>query len=117
MHHHPYAPRSPLDHHRHHLRASAADATKSFSHTFFFLLLLQCVDDVAFVDALLDTLSETYCLDLDRLYATGFSNGGMFAWQAATSLAHRFAAVAPGGGQPFIGFVNPPDLRCVCVSC
>jgi hypothetical protein len=83
----------------------------------FYVLLLQCVDDVAFVDALLDTLSETYCLDLDRLYATGFSNGGMFAWQAATSLAHRFAAVAPGGGQPFIGFVNPPDLRCVCVSC
>eukprot|EP00040_Diaphanoeca_grandis_P040192 m.261564 g.261564 ORF g.261564 m.261564 type:complete len:387 (+) comp42424_c0_seq1:147-1307(+) len=69
-----------------------------------------CVDDVAFVEALLDTMERALCLDLDMLYATGFSNGGMFSWQAGMSLAHRLAAVAPGGGQPFVGFVDPPDL-------
>ena len=43
-------------------------------------------------------------------FVTGFSNGGMFSWQAGSSLANRLAAVSPGGGQPFVGFVNPPNL-------
>lgn len=68
------------------------------------------MNDVGFVDALLDTLEESYCLDLDRQYATGFSNGGIFSWELGKSLPYRFAAVSPGGGQPFVGFVEPPDL-------
>jgi len=69
-----------------------------------------CVNDVGFVEGLLHALEATYCLDLNRLYATGFSNGGMFSWQVGQSLGHLFAAVAPGGGQPFVGFVQPPNL-------
>lgn len=68
------------------------------------------MNDVGFVEALLDYLQNTYCLDLDRLYATGFSNGGIFSWQLGMSLASRFAAIAPIGGTPLVGFLGAPDL-------
>lgn len=45
------------------------------------------------------------------LYATGFSNGGMMAWQAGESLADRLAAIAPVAGQPLLGFSNQPVLK------
>lgn len=35
------------------------------------------VDDVAFLAALMDTLTQQYALDPQRIYATGISNGGL----------------------------------------
>merc|ERR1719461_1153480 len=35
------------------------------------------VDDVGFIDTLLDELEATYCIDRSRIYVTGYSNGGM----------------------------------------
>jgi polyhydroxybutyrate depolymerase len=57
------------------------------------------VDDVAFVRALLDTLEREYPIDHRRVYATGFSNGGMMSYQVACALSDRFAAVAPVSGE------------------
>ena len=37
-----------------------------------------CHDDLGFIARMLDRLEEELCLDLDRVYATGMSNGGMF---------------------------------------
>ena len=54
-----------------------------------------CHDDLGFVDALLDELEDTLCVDRDRIYALGFSNGGMFAQRLGCALPHRLAAVAP----------------------
>ena len=34
------------------------------------------VDDVGFIDALLDTLINLYAVDTKRIYATRMSNGG-----------------------------------------
>jgi polyhydroxybutyrate depolymerase len=56
------------------------------------------VDDVGFVDALLDRLAGEIPMDPGRVYATGMSNGGMMAYRLASEMADRFAAVAPVAG-------------------
>ncbi len=56
------------------------------------------VDDVGFIDALIDTMSNNYSIDLERIYACGYSNGGMMAYKLACQLSHRIAAIASVGG-------------------
>ncbi len=56
------------------------------------------VDDVGFVAALLDALESALCIDTDRVFATGLSNGGYMAHRLACDLADRIAAVAPVSG-------------------
>jgi polyhydroxybutyrate depolymerase len=41
----------------------------------------------------LAAVEEEYCVDPDRIYAVGYSNGGGMALTAACALSHRFAAV------------------------
>lgn len=53
------------------------------------------VDDVGFVDTLLAELDSRVCVDTQRVYATGFSNGGFFAYRLACERAEQFAAIAP----------------------
>ena len=55
-------------------------------------------DDVGFVRALLDTLGRELGIDAKRVYATGISNGAMFAYRLACDLPGTFAAVAPVAG-------------------
>jgi polyhydroxybutyrate depolymerase len=55
-------------------------------------------DDVVFVRALLDTLGRRVTLDSSRIYATGISNGGMFAYRLACDLPGVLAAIAPVAG-------------------
>jgi polyhydroxybutyrate depolymerase len=56
------------------------------------------VDDVGFVDALLDDLVRVTAVDRRRVYATGMSNGAMFAYRLARERPARIAAVAPVAG-------------------
>lgn len=56
------------------------------------------VDDVGLVGAILDEIEDTYCVDASRVYASGFSNGGMLSHRLACELSDRFAAVAPVSG-------------------
>ncbi len=53
--------------------------------------------DLAFVDALIDRLGEDHCLDLTRVYATGFSWGGVGLAALGCVLEDRIAAIAPVG--------------------
>ena len=55
-------------------------------------------DDNHFSEAIVDELSNTYCIDEDRLYAIGYSLGSMFTYEIACQLNHRFAAVASFAG-------------------
>ncbi len=55
-------------------------------------------NDVGFINALIDTLSNRYSIDLERIYACGFSNGGFMAYKLACQLNHRIAAIASVGG-------------------
>ncbi len=57
------------------------------------------VDDVGFVDALLDSLEWAYNIDASRIYATGMSNGGFMSFLLACQLSDRIAAIAPVAGS------------------
>ncbi|MBK7585612.1 MAG: hypothetical protein IPI67_36185 [Myxococcales bacterium] len=60
--------------------------------------------DVEFFDALLDSLSASHCVDVARVYATGFSHGAMFTNNLTCWRAAKLAAVAPTGGSgPWFG--------------
>jgi polyhydroxybutyrate depolymerase len=65
-------------------------------------------DDIGFVRALLDTLGRELVIDPRRVYATGISNGAMFAYRLACDLPGTFAAVAPVAGA------MPADLAPAC---
>lgn len=56
------------------------------------------VDDIAFTNALLDHLAEQYCVDDQRIYANGKSNGGGFTDTLACAAGTRFAAFAACSG-------------------
>lgn len=56
-------------------------------------------DDVAFVNQLLDTVEAQVCVDPDRVYATGVSNGGGMVALLACAMSDRLAAVAPVAGN------------------
>jgi polyhydroxybutyrate depolymerase len=52
-------------------------------------------DDVAMVNALLDHIEATFCVDVNRVYATGMSDGGAMSSTLACKEAERFAAFGP----------------------
>ncbi|MBW1819889.1 MAG: hypothetical protein JRJ60_22345, partial [Deltaproteobacteria bacterium] len=53
------------------------------------------IDDVGFVSDLIDKIMEDYCINPDRVFGTGFSNGGIFSYRLACELSDRIAAIAP----------------------
>jgi poly(3-hydroxybutyrate) depolymerase len=58
--------------------------------------------DLAFFDAMVADLESRGCLDRDRVYSTGFSNGGFFTNVLGCNRGDVLAAIAPaGGGGPF----------------
>lgn len=80
-----------------------------------------CVNDITptgigtesvngFLPTLVDRLAGQMCINLDRLYATGCSNGGMAAYQLGVSLADRLAAIAPVAGSFHKGFLQTPGM-------
>ena len=57
------------------------------------------IDDVGFTEALIDELANSYAIDLDRVYATGMSNGGFISFLLACQLSEKIAAVASVTGS------------------
>ena len=53
------------------------------------------IDDVEFMRRLVATLSDRYGVDTARVFATGWSNGGQFAYRLALESPDLVAAVAP----------------------
>ena len=56
------------------------------------------VDDVGFIRAVIEKLEKEYAIDPKRIYATGFSNGGMMAYRLGCELSDKIAAIAPVSG-------------------
>ncbi len=56
------------------------------------------IDDVQFINRLIDELIAQTGVDPVRVYVTGISNGAMMAYRIAAELAERVAAVAPIAG-------------------
>ena len=61
--------------------------------------LSSTIDDVGFTEALIDELAASYAIDLDRVYATGMSNGGFMSFLLACQLSEKIAAVASVTGS------------------
>ena len=57
------------------------------------------IDDIGFIDKLIDTLIARYYVDTNRIYICGFSNGGFMVQRIACQLPDRFAAMASLGSS------------------
>lgn len=59
--------------------------------------------DVTFVADLIEAVSEDYCIHPERIFATGFSQGGGMSHRLACELSDRIAAIGPvASGTPWI---------------
>ena len=56
-------------------------------------------DDVGFIDALIDSVAVDYNTDLERIFATGMSNGGFMSFLLASQLSEKIAAIASVAGS------------------
>jgi polyhydroxybutyrate depolymerase len=65
------------------------------------------IDDVQFTRQILDEMQAEFCIDTDRIFACGHSNGGIMSYRLACELSDRIAAVGSVGGG--IGDVNPSN--------
>ncbi len=63
-------------------------------------------DDVGFTAKILDRVEAELCVDRSRIFASGWSNGGMFAATLGCALSDRIAAVASVSGVHLL-----PDCR------
>ena len=63
-------------------------------------------DDVGFTAKILDRVEAELCVDRSRIFASGWSNGGMFAATLGCALNDRVAAVASVAGVHLL-----PDCR------
>lgn len=59
-------------------------------------------DDLGFINELLDALETDFCLDADREYATGMSNGAGLTTALGCEPNSRFAALAPVAGTNIV---------------
>ncbi|MDB9927747.1 prolyl oligopeptidase family serine peptidase [Flavobacteriaceae bacterium] len=55
-------------------------------------------DDFGFVEAIINEISSQYNVDMERIYAAGYSNGGMMAYGLANYKSNLVAAVASVSG-------------------
>lgn len=56
------------------------------------------VDDVGYINAIIDTISSQFNIDASRIFATGFSMGGFMSNRLACELNDRIAAIASVAG-------------------
>ena len=59
-------------------------------------------NDVNFIEAIIDTLSNDYNIDNDRVYACGYSEGGIFSYELGCRLNDRIAAFSSVSGSMLI---------------
>lgn len=66
--------------------------------------------DVRFFDAMLESLSQEYCIDLERVFSTGYSFGGMFTYTLACNRGSQLRGIAPTAGAFFGGGTCPDPV-------
>ena len=59
-------------------------------------------NDVNFIEAIIDTLSYDYNIDNDRVYACGYSEGGIFSYELGCRLNNRIAGFASVSGSMLV---------------
>ncbi|PLW93140.1 MAG: hypothetical protein C0592_07080 [Marinilabiliales bacterium] len=77
---------------------------------YYGVVLNDGIDDVGFIDALIDSVSAEYNIDPTRVYVCGFSMGGFMSQRLACQLQQRIAAVASVAGT-FGAYLNVNPYR------
>ena len=65
-------------------------------------------DDVGFISALIDDVASNFDIDLNKVYACGFSNGGYMAYELACELSDKITAFGSVAGN----FMLNTDQSC-----
>jgi len=65
-------------------------------------------DDVGFISAMIDEIASNFEIDLNRVYACGFSNGGYMAYELACELSDKVTAFGSVTGN----FMLNSDQQC-----
>ena len=67
------------------------------------------VDDISYLNAVLDEVEAQYRIDTTRVYVMGFSNGGAMSHRIGCEMSDRVAAVAPVSGA--FAFITDADCE------
>ena len=67
-------------------------------------------NDIFFIETLINTIASSYNIDMNRIYACGYSLGGMFTYHLACELNHQVTAIASVAGAAFIGAFDNCNL-------
>ena len=65
-------------------------------------------DDVGFISAMIDDIASNFDIDLNKVYACGFSNGGYMAYELACELSDKITAFGSVAGN----FMLNSDQQC-----
>jgi polyhydroxybutyrate depolymerase len=69
-------------------------------------------DDVTFISKVIDDVSAQYSVNANRVYVSGFSNGGLMAYRLYAQLGQRFAAfAATASNMPAASECSTPTER------
>ncbi len=71
-------------------------------------------DDVAFTSQLLDAVQSQLCVDTNRVFSTGYSNGSMMSVRLACSLSNRIAAIGGVAGAYYPPVANDLNASETC---
>jgi polyhydroxybutyrate depolymerase len=58
------------------------------------------LDDIILISKIIDSVSDKYNIDETRIWAVGFSNGGMLSYQLACELSNKITAIGVGAASP-----------------
>jgi poly(3-hydroxybutyrate) depolymerase len=72
-----------------------------------------CYNDVLFVKNMIDAVAREFCIDLDRVYVQGESNGAMMVQHLVRALPETFAGIATWFGTPMLGYILGKSLQLV----
>ncbi len=66
------------------------------------------IDDVKFISVLIDTIEDQYIIDPGRIFAVGFSSGGIMVQRLGCEMPDRLAAIA------VVGATMPRNILAQC---
>ena len=64
-------------------------------------------NDVKFISRLIDNIENQFITDKSRVWAIGFSNGGMMAYRLACEISDQITGIGVGAGSLTVGTCTP----------